>query len=261
MGQGVLGGGERQTVIFGLRISDFGWGTGAVLRGLAPVTVLAGFFLAGCEGPGTLLLSNPLLARMAAVSEEEAEAFPPKKKYEWAYARYRIEAGDFRRGVRWRNRVKVRNASRRAVGFLIKMADLLRMEADRKAALETIERYANLGETLSRGRWPRSGEAASDDLHRFAVERLAPPRPLEGVPDAPHPRAGDGWIVRSKREAAADHAEGGVRYVLELSKPGGALVEREVSEKQFRAARVGKPWPVPPPEGAGRDGTAGGPGR
>jgi hypothetical protein len=207
-----------------------------------------------------LLLSNPLLARMASVSEEEAETFPPPRKYQWAYSRYRIEALDFRRGIRWRNAVKVRNASRRAIGFLIRMADLLAEPKDRVEALEAIERYASLGDALSTGRWFRSGEEAAEDLHRFVLEHLAPPVALEGEPASPPPpdctspfTAGIPWTVRAKREVAEETGEGKrIRFVLELSNPEGVRLERDVSESDFRTTRLGEAWPpVPPAEKPG----------
>ncbi|MHC4599391.1 MAG: hypothetical protein ACYS47_10335, partial [Planctomycetota bacterium] len=207
----------------------------------------------GCEGFGnSLLMANPSVARWAAVSEKEAMKYPVAERYRWAYARHGIEASDVKRGIRWRNTLKVRNASKRAVRFLEIMETLLDAEADRRAAREIIETTRALGEALSGGRWFRAGMDAAEALHRDVETRLAPDRialgeerprtaPASEVTKAP-PMKGT-WTVAAKRVVVEESA-GGVRkrFLLVLEDGRGGKEEKEVAAEAFERTSVGATW-------------------
>jgi hypothetical protein len=212
---------------------------------------------------------HPALARMASVSEEEAKQFPIPKRYQWAYARYQIEASDFQRGIRWKNTLKVSNAGARTVGYLAKMYEMLADEKDQKFALRAIDEVLALREVLSGGRWYRSGTEAAQALRRRIENRLAPstvrllesppkPAPREAKPPpetkpTPPPQPGTDWIIESKRKVLEESEKGTqIRYLLVLKREGEAAVERKVSEKAYEKAKVGAVWSEPAP-GEGDD--------
>jgi hypothetical protein len=224
-------------------------------------------FSTGCEDVGGSLLSaNPAVARMAAVSEEEAAKFPVAKRYGWAYSRFGIEANDVKRGIRWRNALKVKNASERAARFLEIMETLLDSESDRRAARESTEAYRALGEALSGGRWFRSGMDAADALRRDVEARLAtarvalkedPPKTIPPSGPTPPSLGGGPWTVSAKR-VVVEETTGGTRkrYFLILEDGQGAQVEQEVEEGAFSATPVGVAWTADPPPGPGEPGNA-----
>jgi len=213
----------------------------------------------GCENlGGSLLSSNPTLARLSWLSEEEARALPAEERYRWAFEGFEIEAADFRRGVRWRNALKVRNASGRVCTYLEILRDLVAHEEVRKAADDARAGFAALGRALSGGRWYRSGMEAAHDLILEVRKRLSPGT-VELLPDPAPDAAGDtipplsglmtedqgkAWVVKAKRELLEETESGSrVKYVLLLTSETGASREVAVSAGTFEEARVGSAPP------------------
>jgi hypothetical protein len=202
-----------------------------------------------CDGFGdNLLMSNPSVARMAATSEEAASKLAPAERYDWAFTRYRIEASDLRRGIRWKNALKVRNSSERAARFLAFMEGLLASEEKRMTARESIRAHKALGEALSGGRWFRSGMEAAAALEREVEAELAPGRvdilraePGKGAPRQPGKETE--WTVSAKRIVDEESAEGArKRYLIVLDDGAGTKLSREVSKEKFTSIRIGQVW-------------------
>jgi hypothetical protein len=216
--------------------------------------VLIVAILGGCDGFGdSILMSNPSVARVASISEEEAEKYPNAKRYAWAFARYEIEANDIQRGIRWRNALKVRKSSRRAARFLKIMESLLQMEKDRQAAARSAEHHRALGEALSGGRWFRSGMDAACGLQREVADRLSPGQaplkpdeiPAHGPGAAPTHEVPSGPRTVAAKRIMEEESAGGrrKRFVIVLEWEGGKE-ERDVSEQEFSAVRIGGTWPI-----------------
>jgi hypothetical protein len=190
------------------------------------------------------------LARLSELSEDEAAQLPPKARYRWAFDGFETEANDIRRGIRWRNPLKARNAARRAANRIETMESLLAREADREIAREAAKDFRHLGEVLYGGRWFRSASDAVDQMTGRVRTRLGPgvAALLESAPGAPETQAPEtgtaAWIVKGKRKVLEEDAEGTrIRYLLDLESDRGSAREAEVDRDTFERARVGSPPP------------------
>lgn len=205
----------------------------------------------GCEGiGGGIMLGNPLLARMASASEETANTYPPEAQYRWAYDRFEIESADFRRGIRWRDDLKIVNAAGRLLRHLCRMHALLdpKDAKARSAALEAMDHTIALAETLAAGGGYRGGLEAAEDLEARIRENLHPSRVRvvarqEGTEAKPEPGPAGPERIVARRESVEERADGPrTRYFLVLEGPGQTEREVEVCREAFEAAEVGALW-------------------